>query len=297
MKEQLERPVGCVGLGHMGHVMATNLVAAGFPVLGYDVAGEGRLPGGASWRPSAGDVARDVGVMILSLPDGGASTAVATEIAAHHISGGPLRCVVDTSTIGMQAARRAAETLRSGGLAYLDAPVSGGVAGATGRTMAVMCSGDRQVFADVEDVLAALSKNVYYVGSEPGMGQALKIANNFLSATALVATSEAIRFGESVGLDVRDMLTVFNASSGRNTATADKFVNQIVTGKYASGFSNTLMAKDLSLYVGEVDREAGVCRLGDATAAVWKEFAQADPGADFTRIYEFIGELERRGST
>ena len=101
-------------------------------------------------------------------------------------------------------------------VAFLDAPVSGGVAGARARTLAVMYAGADEACAHVQPVLAGLSDRRYRVGDQPGMGQALKLANNFLSATALAATSEAIAFGRSVGLEMASMLEVLNGSSGRS---------------------------------------------------------------------------------
>jgi 3-hydroxyisobutyrate dehydrogenase len=120
------------------------------------------------------------------------------------------------------------------------------------------------------------------------MAQALKLANNFLSATALAATSEAIAFGLSVGLDMAKMLEVLSVGSGQNTATNDKFPNQVLTGRYAAGFANTLMSKDVQLYVEEVAEQGGPVQIANVTAAMWKQFATAEPGADFTRIFPFV---------
>jgi 3-hydroxyisobutyrate dehydrogenase-like beta-hydroxyacid dehydrogenase len=123
------------------------------------------------------------------------------------------------------------------------------------------------------------------------MAQALKLANNFLSATSLAAASEAIAFGRSVGLDLATMLEVLGASSGRSSAITDKFPDHVLTGRYASGFANSLMVKDLRLYRQAVATAAGAARpgaLGEATAGVWERFVAAEPGADFTRIYPYV---------
>jgi 3-hydroxyisobutyrate dehydrogenase-like beta-hydroxyacid dehydrogenase len=120
------------------------------------------------------------------------------------------------------------------------------------------------------------------------MAQALKLANNFLSATALAATSEAIAFGLSVGLDMATTLEVLNASSGQSAATSDKFPNHVLTGRYSAGFTNTLMNKDVKLYLREVAEHGGTKDLGEVTASVWQKFAEAEPGADFTRIFPFV---------
>jgi 3-hydroxyisobutyrate dehydrogenase-like beta-hydroxyacid dehydrogenase len=118
----------------------------------------------------------------------------------------------------------------------------------------------------------------------------MKLANNFLSATALVATSEAVAFGVAEGLDMATMLEVLNGSSGRSGATADKFPNHVLTGRYASGFTNSLMAKDLQLYTRAVADGHAPSTLGPITAAVWEAFAEREPGVDFTRIYPYVAQ-------
>jgi len=278
--------VGVVGLGNMGSALASNLVAAGFAVTGHDVAGPDRAPAGVRFVPSLSEAARAADVLVFSLPHGDASERVARELTgtrdrrATH--------VVDTSTIGVAAARTLAGRLAEFGIGYVDAPVSGGPSGARARTLAIMVAGADDACARVEPVLAGLSDRRYRVGDRPGLGQAMKLANNFLSATALAATSEAIAFGRSVGLEMATMLEVLAASSGQNTAVTDKFPSQVLTGRYASGFSNSLMWKDLQLYLGSVDELGGPTSIGAATAAVWERFAADEPGADFTRIYPHV---------
>ena len=137
-------------------------------------------------------------------------------------------------------------------------------------------------------MLAGLSDRRHRVGDRPGMAQALKLANNFLSATALAATSEAIAFGRSVGLDMATMLEVLNTSSGQSAATSDKFPNHVVTGRYAAGFANSLMAKDVRLYLSEVASADTPSVLGVVTGSMWERFAAAEPGVDFTRIYPYL---------
>ncbi|MFI5041123.1 MAG: NAD(P)-dependent oxidoreductase, partial [Acidimicrobiales bacterium] len=232
--------------------------------------------------------ARATDVVVFSLPDGAASAAVArallatTERRTSH--------VIDTSTIGVAAAQRIAATLAAGGLSYVDAPVSGGVAGARARTLALMYAGSPEACARVEPVLCGLSDRRYRVGDRPGLAQAMKLANNFLSATALAATSEAVAFGVSVGLDMATMLEVLNASSGQSAATTDKFPTHVLTARYAAGFSNLLMSKDVQLYLRAVEERGGPASIGAATAAVWERFAAAEPGADFTRIFPYVEE-------
>lgn len=278
--------VGLVGLGNMGSVLAANLVGAGHDVVTYDVDGPDRNPRGATFATDVPAVAGRADVVVLSLPDGAASEQVARDIAG--VPGRRATHVVDTSTIGLAAAQVVDDLLAAAGIAYVDAPVSGGVAGARARTLSVMYAGPEQACELVAPVLAGLSDSRRRVGDRPGMAQALKLANNFLSATALAATSEAVAFGLSVGLDMGTMLEVLDQSSGQSAATSDKFPNHVLTGRYASGFANSLMSKDLKLYLAAVDARGAPAALGRTTGALWDRFAAAEPGADFTRIYPFV---------
>jgi 3-hydroxyisobutyrate dehydrogenase len=280
--------VGFVGLGNMGSVLAANLVTSGFDVMTHDLAGPDRSPEGATFVSSLDEIARGADVVVCSLPDGGASEQVTDALAA--AANRRTIAIVDTSTIGVNAAQTVAGLSAAAGIGYVDAPVSGGVAGARARTLSVMYAGADETCTQVEPVLAGLSDHRRRVGDRPGMAQALKLANNFLSATTLAATSEAVAFGLSVGLDMATMIEVLNASSGRSSATSDKFPTQVLTGRYAAGFTNTLMAKDLRLFQGAVVAQGAPSALGPTTIAVWERFAEAEPGADFTRIYPFLAE-------
>ncbi|HWC84790.1 MAG TPA: NAD(P)-dependent oxidoreductase [Pseudonocardiaceae bacterium] len=282
--------VGFIGLGNMGGALAANLVAAGHAVVAHDPAGPDGAPHGSRFVPTVAEVARQAGTLVFCLPDGQVSELVAREVIG--IPDRRVKSIVDTSTVGVTAARRVAALLADAGIGHVDAAVSGGVAGARARTLAVMYAGPDEVCAAVGPILLGLSDNGHRVGNSPGLAQAVKLANNFLSATALAATSEALAFGRAAGLDMTTMLQVINASSGRNGATEDKFPNQVVTGKYASGFSNALMAKDVGLYLSAVAGQGGPAELGAVTAAVWARFAAAEPGADFTRIYPFVAQGE-----
>ncbi len=278
--------VGFVGLGNMGSVLAANLVASGHEVITHDVAGPERSPDGAAFASSIDDVAQRAEVVVLSLPDGSVSEQVARALVA-----APDRRtthVVDTSTIGVAAARDIDGLLTAASIGYVDAPVSGGVAGARARTLSVMYAGGESACTAVELVLAGLSDRRRRVGDRPGMAQALKLANNFLSATTLAATSEAVAFGRSVGLDMGTMIEVLDTSSGQSAATSDKFPTQVLTGRYAAGFTNLLMTKDLRLFLGAAEEQGAPSALGPTTASVWERFADAEPGADFTRIYPFL---------
>jgi 3-hydroxyisobutyrate dehydrogenase len=277
--------IGLVGLGNMGRELAANLVQSGLQVAAHDLAGPDRTPEGAEFVDGVAPLARATRVVVLSLPDGAAGQSVARSIVEAPIR--RVTHVVDTSTVGVDASRATASLLAEAGIGYIDAPVSGGVAGARSRTLAVMYAGSDPDCEAVDDVLQGLSDRRFRVGSEPGMAQAVKLANNFLSATALAATSEAVAFATASGVEMATILQVLNASSGQSAASSDKFVNHVLTGRYASGFANTLMAKDLSLYLEAVESQVSPAIVAQVTADIWARFAAADPGVDFTRIYPF----------
>ena len=284
--------VGFVGLGNMGSALAVNLVGAGHEVVGYDASGPERSPDGVHFADDVGAVARAAEVVVLSLPDGATSTTVTARDrrrrrTRHH----PCDRHVDRRPSAPRS--RSPRELDAAGIAYVDAPVSGGVGGARARTLAVMVAAPDTAYERVAPVLAGLSDRVVQVGDRPGPAQALKLANNFLSATALAATSEAVAFGLAAGLDLATMLEVLNTSSGHNTATDDKFPNHVLTGRYASGFSNSLMAKDVGLYLGEVTDAGGPAAVGEIVAGLWARFAAEEPGADFTRVYPWVAARDR----
>ena len=278
--------VGFVGLGNMGSVLASNLVQTGHAVVAHDVLGPERVPEGATYASDVEALARAADVIVFSLPDGRASESVVREILA--VGDRRVTAVVDTSTIGVRTARHLGEVLTAEGVAYVDAPVSGGVAGARARTLAVMYAGSDDACTEVEPVLAGLSDHRHRVGDTPGLAQAMKLANNFLSATTLAATSEAIAFGVSEGLDMATMLEVLNGASGRSVATSDKFPDHVLTGRYAAGFTNSLMAKDVDLYLRAAEDRGSAAAIAAVTVSVWEQFAAAEPGVDFTRIYPFV---------
>jgi 3-hydroxyisobutyrate dehydrogenase-like beta-hydroxyacid dehydrogenase len=284
--------VGFVGLGNMGSVLAGNLVTSGHSVVAYDLAGPDRLPEGAAFANGMAEVAGSTDVIVLSLPDGTIAEEVAKEITA--ADGRRATHVIDTSTSGIRAAQHIDALLTSHGIGFVDAPVSGGVAGARARTLAVMYAGPDDACATAEPVLAGLSDRLFRVGDRPGLGQAMKLANNFLSATTMAATSEAVAFGVAAGLDMATMLEVLNASSGRSAASTDKFPAQMLTGRYAAGFSNSLMAKDVRLYRAAVADLGGPAEIASLIGSLWDQFTDAEPGADFTRVFPY---LQRRSET
>lgn len=279
--------VGFVGLGAMGSRMAANVVKAGFDLICFDAAGTAdRMPDGARAASSVADVAAQADVIFFSLPDGSISASVADEIVLTNQRS--VSTVIDTSTIGCSAAETVHGKLKGAQIGYMDAPVSGGIAGAASGSIALMFAGPKAEFERLEPVLTAVSRRPFYVGEEPGQGQAMKLLNNYLSGIAMTATSEAISFGLTHGLDMKLMLDVLNASSGQNTATSDKFPNRILTEKYDAQFTNKLLLKDLSLYLDNVGKAGTSDTLSKVLVPIWQRFAAAEPGADITQVYPYI---------
>jgi 3-hydroxyisobutyrate dehydrogenase-like beta-hydroxyacid dehydrogenase len=174
------------------------------------------------------------------------------------------------------------------GVTYVDGPVSGGTAGARGRTISLMFGGPADVLAAHRPLLESFAGKVFHVGERPGQGQAMKLLNNVLSATALAATSEAIAFGLAQGLDMATVLDVLNVSSGRNTATSDKFPNRVLTGTYDAGFHTALMAKDVRLFLASATRAGTARSVSAAVGEVWDEADDARPGSDFSEIWKHV---------
>lgn len=278
---------GFIGLGNMGGPMCGHIAALGTPLVAFDAAGaEGRLPDGATAAGSIAEVAAAADAVFLSLPDGKVVSAVTDEILS-----APERrvaTVADFSTTGPESAIATAARLAEAGIAYVDAPVSGGRSGAIKGTVTVICSGPEAAVTPLMDAFNAVGGNVFHVGSEPGQGQAVKLLNNFLSATAMAATSEAVLFGENYGIEMRAILDVVNVSSGQNTASADKFPNRIATGTFDAGFSTTLMTKDVSLFLDQVRRAGTSDAIASAMASLWQAADAEMPGSDFTEIYRYV---------
>ncbi|HEY7666075.1 MAG TPA: NAD(P)-dependent oxidoreductase [Xanthobacteraceae bacterium] len=244
--------IGFIGLGQMGFHMARRLVEAGHRVIVFDVRREAieRLTAlGARAAASPRVLADEVETVMASLPTPDVVLAVAAG-AGGVIEGKRVRRFVDLSTTGAVMAKRIFEALKAKNIAQIDCPVSGGVTGASKGTLALMVSGARAEVDAIAPALAAIGKT-FFIGERPGAGQTMKLCNNFLSAAAMTATSEAMVMGVKAGLDPRIMLDVINAGTGRNTATEDKFGRVVLPRTFNLGFTVGLMSKDLKLCLAE----------------------------------------------
>lgn len=276
-------PLGFVGLGAIGAPLARALLESGHRLVVHDVEASRAesLGSGAQVAPSPRDVADRAEVVFVSLP----TPAVVREVADTLAGGRALKVYVDLSTTGVAVAREVAEAFAAAGVAVVDAPVSGGVAGANARTLAVMAAGDEEALARVEPLLRTFGENVFHVGREPGQGQLAKVLNNLLSATAMAITSEALVLGSAAGLEPQTLLDVFNAGSGRNTATSNKFPTHVLPQTFASGFRLALMAKDVELCLAEAHALGVPMRVGEVVQELWtRAAAESAPDADHTEF-------------
>ena len=283
-----ERTVGFVGLGAMGAHMVARLIDAGHHVAVFDTRAEAMAPHvarGAQGCASAGAVADAADTVLVSLPTPDIVRAVAGQLA----TGDAIRAFVDLSTTGPEVAAEVAAALSAAGVACLDAPVSGGVAGAQAGTLTIMAAGDEALFDSLRPLLETLGRNVVLVGAEPGQGQLAKVLNNLLSASAIAITGEALALGVHGGLSPSTLLDVFNSSSGRNTASADKFPRHVLPRTFGAGFRLELMDKDVQLCLAEARRQGVPRALGGAVGELWaRAAASAAAGADCTEIVRML---------
>ncbi|MBW6399575.1 NAD(P)-dependent oxidoreductase [Roseomonas sp. HJA6] len=289
-------PVGFIGLGMMGLPMARSLVARGFRVLGCDpseaaraAVAEGAPEGAVSFAPDPSAVAAGADTVVLMLPN---SRVVAQVMEGPNGLLAALRpgmLVIDMSSSEPGESRRLAALVAAKGARFVDAPVSGSVAKAKTGTLAIMVGGDDAAFAQAEPVLKGMGEAIIRTGAV-GSAHAMKALNNYVYAAGLLATAEALRMGEALGLDLGILTDVMNASSGRNIATETKSRQEIISGRYAGGFQLGLMRKDLDT-AGSIAAETGypaamlaLCRERWAGAV-----AALGPTVDNTEIHRFIG--------
>lgn len=282
--------IGFVGLGNMGWPMAARLRKAGNELVVHDARIEQARAFADAYGASIADSARDLATraetVFMSLP---------TPQALLDVVHGPdgleegrgARLVVDLSTSGPRAAAEVGAAFEKRGVGFVDAPVSGGVSGATKGTLAIMASASRAEYDAVLPLLRVLGRP-FRVGEAAGQGQAMKLLNNLLSANAMAATTEVMVLGVKAGLDARTMLEVFNASSGRNTATTDKFPRSVMDRSFDFGFRAVLLHKDVRLCKEFADENGVPFTVGNAVESVWRQMADQLGDADFTRIVEVI---------
>jgi 3-hydroxyisobutyrate dehydrogenase-like beta-hydroxyacid dehydrogenase len=282
--------IGFIGLGNMGFPMARRLVEAHHDLVVYDIRAEAvdRLAAlGARAASSTKEVADRAETVMASLPSLQASLDVATS-AGGVVDGARVKRFVDFSTVGSRVATEIHEALSRRGIATLDCPVSGGVAGAEKGTLAAMVSGPRTEFDVLREAFETIGRP-FFVGDKPGSAQTMKLVNNMLAATALVATCEAVVMGVKSGLDPAVMIDVLNAGSGGTNASRDKFPRSILPRTFDFGFATGLMVKDIRLYLEEA-RALGVpTEVAEAVGRLWEAtIRELGPDSDFTSVIKPI---------
>jgi len=283
--------VGFIGIGNMGLPMARRLIDRGYGLTVFDIREEAVHPlvtRGARAANSPAEVASEVHTVLVSLP----TPDIVREVALGPfgiVKGATVRTYVDLSTTGPQVAQLVANGLGEKRISALDAPVSGGVSGAEKGTLTVMVSGATSVFEELKPVLGVIGKNVIYVGERPGLAQTMKLVNNMLNATALAASSEAFVLGMKAGLDPEVMLKVINESTGRNSATEDKFPRSILPRSFDWGFTTNFMYKDLKLCLEHAETLGVPMWVGNAVRQLWAyAVSQGGGPRDFTTIIQYI---------
>jgi 3-hydroxyisobutyrate dehydrogenase len=283
--------IGFIGLGNMGAPMAGHLAAAGFRLVAAD-ANPATLARFYSAVPceraeSLAQLGGSCRVLITMLPDGAAVRQVL--LGPDGVAAGlaPGSVVLDMSSAEPVGTRALAAQLAQAGVSLIDAPVSGGVKRAVAGTLAIMAGGEPQVIDRCQRILAALGK-VFRAGAS-GSGHAVKALNNYLSAVALAATAEAMLAGEKFGIEPAAMLEILNHSTGRNTATDQKYPAFVLSGSFDSGFALGLMAKDLRIALGLAEAVGTPASLLGECSALW-DAAQRRLGfgADNTEIVKYL---------
>jgi 3-hydroxyisobutyrate dehydrogenase-like beta-hydroxyacid dehydrogenase len=285
--------IGFIGLGNMGFPMARRLIDAHHHVVAFDTRAEALdsvVALGARAASSPKEVADSAETVLASLPSLDAALSVATS-AGGVIDGSRVKRYIDLSTVGSRTAVQIHDLLAQRNIVAIDSPVSGGVAGAQKGALAVMVSAPRSEYEIVQPVLETIGRP-FYIGEQPGAAQTMKLANNILAATVLVATSEVVVMGVKSGLDAGVMIDVLNAGSGGTSASRDKFPRAILPRTFDYGFATGLMVKDVGLYLDEAKALGVSVEVAEAVGRLW-DLAVRDqgPDSDFTAAIKPIEQV------
>ena len=285
------KKVGFVGIGNMGFPMAIRLIDKGYGLTVFDIREATVRPlmeRGAQVANSPAEVASSVETVLVSLPSPNSVQEVALGPNGL-INGSALKIYIDLSTTGPQVAAEVAKQLGKKGIITLDAPVSGGVPKAEKGTLTIMVSGPSQTFEHVRPILEVVGNILFFIGEKPGLGQMMKLVNNLLSATVLAASCEAFVLGTKAGLNPEVMLKVINSSTGRNSATEEKFQKFILSRTFDYGFKTDLIFKDLKLCLEQAEVLGVPMWIGNAVRQLWAYVVSQGGGTrDFTTIIQYI---------
>jgi 3-hydroxyisobutyrate dehydrogenase-like beta-hydroxyacid dehydrogenase len=286
-----DHPIGFVGLGAMGRPMAVNLAKSGQSLVVRDpnpTATDILVQRGATVADSVQAVANQAVVVLACMP----SVAIAEQVVAEAAAGSAIKQFVNLGTTGSKFSQAAAAKLAEKGIAYLDAPISGGPPGAEAATLSIMCSGDKAAFEAARPALEVMSGKLTYLGEKVGAAQTMKLVNNIISFCNLVAASEAFTLGAKAGLDPEQMVEVVNASSGRNSATQDKIPKAVLTRSFDYGGGNHIILKDLELWRQEAEAYDIPGYMGNLVRTMFRQMVQEEgKDKDFTRIFMLMERM------
>jgi len=294
-EESTAMKIGFIGLGNMGGPMSANLAAAGHSVTGFDVAGT-TAPRVAS-APSAAAAAEGADVVITMLPNGAILRAVADELIPAMRAGAAL---LDCSTVDVESARAVADKCTAAGLFALDAPVSGGIGGASGGTLTFMVGGSDEGYAKALPLFEIMGQKSVHCGAS-GNGQAAKICNNMILGATMIATCESFALADKLGLDRQKMFDVVSTSSGyswsMNTYCPAPGVGpeSPADNDYAPGFAAELMLKDLRLSQEAAISVKADTPMGAMAQALYAQFVEDEDGLgkDFSAMLPKFEKSER----
>ena len=289
--------IGCLGLGNMGQPMAGKLLDGGHELWVCDIREDAVRPlveRQARRAASAKELADACDTIIVSLP---------TLEIFRHVLAGPdgllagraIKTLVNTCTVGVAFIREIEAACAAAGVTVIDAPISGGVAGARAGTLATMVSGNPERVSDLMPVLRLWGPTIVVAGDRPGAAQIMKLTNNMLCAVALVATSEAMTMSGKAGIPDEAMLQILNAGTGRNFATTHIFPGAVLPRTFDFGATIEILMKDVDLAI-EQGEELGVPMwVSQAVRLVLKHGVfQGRAQQDMSRVVEIIEDGTRK---
>jgi 3-hydroxyisobutyrate dehydrogenase len=294
--------IGFIGLGNMGAPMAANLVKAGHQVIGFDLvprAIEGLAAKGGHAVLSVVEAAAAGDIVITMLPAGPQVRSVYLDEGGVLANARRGALLIDCSTIDVETARAVAAAAQGAGFDMLDAPVSGGVAGAEAASLTFMVGGEAEIFARAQPVFAAMGRTIVHAGPA-GNGQAAKICNNMILGVSMIAVCEALALAERLGLEAQTLFDISSKSSGQCWALTSycpvpgPVPASPANRDYAPGFTAAMMLKDLRLAQQAAGATATATPLGAAAASLYQLFVDGVAGdLDFSGIYRLIGKIRR----
>lgn len=245
--------VGLIGVGNIGQHFAARILAAGQKLVVFDLNQDALKrceEQGAEIASSVVDLASKVEKVFLCLP----MPAAVKTVASQAIEGKSIRSLIDLSTTGPSVTKDVADMLAPKHITFVSAPVSGGIVAAKNGTLAVMAAGDQATYQAIEPILQMIGKNIFYLGEDSTKGQTMKIINNTLYATSMLASCEALVYGVKAGLDPQTMLDVVNVSSGRSFATMERIPAAALDRSFPVRFTTELLHKDIKMCLDEAEK-------------------------------------------